>query len=179
MDFYTIASCKNQASGTLVTTLGKIVGNVERHEKLNLIANIRGKIGYSGAPFVVKNGVCGILTGFEKATGDAIIAHISHTVFQKLHKGKKVRKKDLKIYITDLTKENARMLNIDLKNIPRGILVTQSENKHIAEWDIITHINGVSTSTVEEFLEVVSKIYQNEEMTIEKITNFEIQSITL
>ena len=177
MDFYAIAGCKNESSGTLVTALDKIFGDIEDDNTLNLIVNIRGKVGYSGAPFVVKNGVCGILTGFKKAEGSAIIAKISNTLLRKLQKGKKIRKKDLKIYITELTKENARLLNLDLKNIPRGILVTQSENKKIKEWDIITHINGNSTPTVEEFLEVVSKIYQNEEVTLEKITNFEIQSV--
>ena len=177
MDFYTIASCKNQSSGTLVTALNKIVGDIEKNERFGLIVNINGKIGYSGAPFVVKNAVCGILTGFEKETGDAIIAKVSKDLVKNLKKGKKIRKKDLKIYITDLTKENARLLNFDLKNIPRGILVTQSANKKIKEWDIITHINGTATPTVEEFLEVVNKIYQNQEVTLEKITNFEIQSV--
>jgi S1-C subfamily serine protease len=169
--FYNISQCEKNDSGIVLHSSGSIFGKVIAEDEINLIINANVKRGHSGSPFIANEKVCGVLTGFAKNTGNAIVAKISDDLILKFKQGMKLKRKDLKIYVANLTKENARLLNFDLKNIPKGVLVTNSENKEIKEWEVITKINEKSTPTVDEFLEVVSKIYENDEVRIEKFSN--------
>lgn len=178
--FYNIAECKIEDSGKIAHFSGVVLGKIISGNEKTFITNAKGKKGYSGAPFVLNDSsACGVLTGFEKDTGNAIFSHISEDLVESFSNGQNFMKKNLKIYITNLTIEDARFLNVNLEEQLKGVLVTKSENRIIKEWDIITHVNGVATPTVDEFLQAIGTIYASEKAKIQMISKGKIVEIVV
>lgn len=170
-DFYIVDECLPDNDGYIISVDGEIKAGIIAEDTRSLILRAKVRHGYSGSPFVVAGSACGILTGFHKKTGDAIVAKINANKINDITLGKIFKRKDLQIYITDLTKSEMRSLNLDLKQKPHGILVTYSDNNLLRIWDIITKINGREIYNTDDFLVELGTIYENESTEIFIIRN--------
>lgn len=169
--FYVIDECLASNNGYIILINGSIKADIITDSLHNLIIQAKVRRGNSGSPFAVNGNTCGLVTGFHKQTGYAILAKIDKNKIRDIVSGNIFVKKDLQIYITDLTKDMMRTLNFDLKQKLHGVLVTYSKNHLLQPWDVITKINDREIYNTNDFLEELGSIYESENAKIVIIRN--------
>jgi len=180
---------KNDAqSGGKVSILDKrspLIGKVLRSSENFFVFDIEISQGFSGSPVFCGEGVCGIITSFEKSTNHAIATKVLKSLknLQEMFVGENFKKKKFDFYVMDLQKYDA--ISIDELNLSNnvqnnlGVLVTYSGDENLQTWDVITHINGEIVNKVEDLQAIITKIYADESVTFTLIRAKSTISVTI
>lgn len=147
----------------IVISIENIFGNIINRSLNYFTMDIDIYEGLSGSPVMCGQGVCGVVTSFEKNTNNAIATRASAILkkYDQLLSGGKFKKKVVDFYVTNPTKELLTILEMDV-NEKNGVLVTKTKNQLLQTWDIITHINNKPVSNVEALQRIFSEIYEDE-----------------
>lgn len=124
--------------------------------------------GISGSVVKCKQEACGLVTSFDKCTGNAIAVKGKkiQQVLPYLKEGGRFKKKDLGIYVMDLTLDVLQRVGVDFKKT-QGVLVTKTyDGLFFNTWDIITSVDSVAINGTEGLQRVLSQKYEKEPLKI-------------
>ncbi len=152
----TIPEKRSHVSGKVVQVLGN-----------SFIADVEIMQGASGSPVFCGEAICGVVTSFQKQTGNAIATKISKIAknLEKMTSGENFKKKKFDFYVMDLQKYDSISLDTGSHQKNLGVLITHSIDENFHTWDIITAINTQKVSNVGDLQAITGGIYANEEVT--------------
>lgn len=163
-------STKDALKFASVVSVGDIVfiensfGSIINKGMNNFTTDIDIFQGLSGSPVMCGGSVCGVVTSFEKCTGNAIAVRVGAILkkYDQLLNGAKLQKKTVDFYVMNVTHDVINMLGVNI-NAKEGVLVTKTQNQFLQIWDIITHINGKPVNSVESLQRILSELYEEEQ----------------
>ena len=137
--------------------------------------------GFSGSPVLCNSFVCGVVISLDTETNHAIVAKSSGFMqnYDAMMNGGALRKKNIGLYVMDLTKDAIITLGFDFSKKPHGVLVTYSQNNKLKSWDVITHVDNIEIYNVEELQNAIMKKYENDIITFQVVRNKIPETVTI
>jgi S1-C subfamily serine protease len=137
--------------------------------------------GFSGSPVLCKSVVCGVVVSLNTETNYAIVAKSSGFMqnYDAMINGATLRKKNIGLYVMDLTKDAIITLGFDFSKKPHGVLVTYSQNNKLKPWDVITHVDNTEIYSVEQLQNAIIKKYENETIAFQVVRNKILETVPI
>ncbi len=173
-----------QAKITISDKKNHIHGKVLQGLSNSFVCDVEISQGFSGSPVFCGDAICGVVTSFQKQTGNAIATKISKIAknLEKMTAGENFKKKKFDFYVMDLQKYDSISLEDNARSSSQknlGVLITHSIDEKLQAWDIITAINSQKVQNVNDLQLITSNIYASDETTFTILRGREVITITI